>query len=884
MPVEHRILSIALSVCTLFEMAAPGHLSAQLHRDSPPPGAKSHIVVPGPRYEAQGFKRWFFGNGYRDIWTAPVEVEVLDLENEAGGLSVLETGGYGQTFTLEFRAPDGLDYAVRSLDKDPTRRLDPLLQGTLVASIIQDQTSGFLPTAGPVVDVLLEAAGLLHPRHKLVVVPDDPRLGEFREEYAGLIGMFVDRPQEGPDNTPGFGGSRRISGTDRFIEELEEGSCVQADSREFLKARFIDLLVGDRDRHEGQWRWARFPDGPDCSTWRPIPEDRDQAFIYNDGVMMWLYRRVEPRMVRFGPEYPELYGLTFNGWEIDRQFLSELDEEAWVEVAEELREDITDEVIERAVRRLPSTHYDLRGPWIVESLKSRRNALTDAALRYYRMISVEVEVTGTDRDEISVFEHHADGSMTLTLTYADGPLSDAPHFRRTFNPEVTKEVRLFLKGGEDRVEVRGGRGEITVRAIGGGGDDVFINGSGASRSLTRFYDDRGNNRFDGPATVDEAEFEQPPSTNLVHQYALDWGRVRRLIPLVTYSPDIGAQFGIILGSDKYGFRKVPWASRQTVRAAVTSVGPEPILSWDARFRQAMGKGDALVHVEYSGINILRFHGFGNGTAIEDPDHDRYKVEQRELVLAPAIEWTFGYEATGGEEPVAQFFPKLRLGLGPILKHSVTPLKDNEDRFIGGIDPLPTGVGDYGQVGVRGWMDIDTRDNTAFPTRGIRLIAGGSVFPSAWDVEEAFGELHGSLSTFLTPGEGTRVPTLALRAGGKRVFGSYPFHEAAFVGGHEDVRGLRKERFAGDAALFANAELRIPLSRFSMIFPAELGILGAADVGRVFYDGDAAGTDLWHNGVGGGIWLSLMDRIQTVSLSIIKGEDVTGVYFRAGLLF
>ncbi len=58
------------------------------------------------------------------------------------------------------------------------------------------------------------------------MVPDDPRLGEFREDHAGLIGMFIDRPQEGLDNTPGFAGSTRISGTETFLEELEEAGVL----------------------------------------------------------------------------------------------------------------------------------------------------------------------------------------------------------------------------------------------------------------------------------------------------------------------------------------------------------------------------------------------------------------------------------------------------------------------------------------------------------------------------------------------------------------------------------------------------------------------------------------------------------------------------------
>jgi outer membrane protein assembly factor BamA len=227
---------------------------------------------------------------------------------------------------------------------------------------------------------------------------------------------------------------------------------------------------------------------------------------------------------------------------------------------------------------------------------------------------------------------------------------------------------------------------------------------------------------------------------------------------------------------------------------------------------------------------------------------------------------------------------MRIGVGPILKRSNTPTEENEDKFIGTLDPAPLGIGTFGQVGGRGWIDIDTRDNSAYPTSGFQLLASAALYPSAWDVKEAFGHIQGSVSGFLSPGSSEKSPTLGFRVGGKKVFGTYPFHEAAYLGGDDNVRGLREERFAGDAAVFGNAELRLPLSRFSLLFPTEFGLHGAADFGRVFFDGDPSDADDWHTAFGGGIWISLLDRIQTLSISVMSGEDLTAFYLKAGLHF
>ena len=149
--------------------------------------------------------------------------------------------------------------------------------------------------------------------------------------------------------------------------------------------------------------------------------------------------------------------------------------------------------------------------------------------------------------------------------------------------------------------------------------------------------------------------------------------------------------------------------------------------------------------------------------------------------------------------------------------------------------------------------------------------------------EAFGEVDGAASVYLTPGSGLG-PTLALRAGGKHVFGdSIPFHEAAYLGGASDVRGYFENRYAGESAAFANAELRFKLFRYNLLVPTDLGLLGIADIGRVWLDGDPSEADDWHAGVGGGLWWAFVGK-QTLSLAIVNGDDRTGVYIRAGFLF
>ena len=888
-------LVLALSVSTESipqeELPPPGH---RIHRSIPPQGAKTHVVIPGERFRASGFKRWLYGSDYRDLWTTPIEVAVLDLGRVGGGLTPLRTGGFGQSISLHFTGEDGRRYTVRSLDKDPTKRIWDELKNTVVDDVLQDMISALLPTAGLVVDPLMEATGILHAKHTLVVIPDDPRLKEYREEFAGLIGMLQEHSSEGPDDTPGFAGSRKISGTEKLWEHLEKTPCNRVDARAYLKARLMDFLINDKDRHYGQWRWARFPAG-DCHTWVPIPEDRDQAFIDFDGFAMAVARRGLPRQIEFNDAYPSLVGLSITGWEMDREFLVELDKTVWDSVVTEFHRDLPDPVIEDAVRKLPPPYYKIVGEALAKALKARRDALPKFVSRYYALITREAEIQATDQDEYAHCEHLPSGDLLVRIGLMEGPdggARETPYFQRTFHPQETREVRLYLRGGADHAEISGAKGRIAVRIDGGGGDDTFTNTSQASAVKTRFYDYRGENRFakGQGAKIDERPYKRPPAPILRARYALDWGLQTMTFPILMANPDLGLFVGGFGSRQYFGYRKTPFSSSHSFNAGLASHRLKASVSYTGTFRQLLLDLDARIHLKYSGIQVIRFNGFGNTTEILGPS-SFYEVEQNHFAFAPSFEFR-AEENEGHTEGMGSLRSALTIGLGPIIKYSDTPLGSNKDKFIGHHPEYYYGTDSFGQVGAQGEIAYDTRNNSGYATRGVLVRIAGAVYPGVWDVESAFGTIDGEARTYMTARIPTS-PTLALRAGGKKVWGTFPFHESAFLGGpgltgsdvsNGSLRGFRKNRFAGDTALYGNSELRLVLAKIKLLVPGELGLFSAADAGRVIFAEDPDDADTWHTGVGGGLWLSFLQRRQTLSIAVVQGDDLTGVYLRAGLTF
>jgi len=820
------------------------------------------VVTPGPDYGAGSLHRLLMGAHYRDLWTTPIAVDVLDLDREAGGLTPTACGGGRQTKSVRFRAAGGREYAFRSVDKDPTLALPQDLRRTFAREVLQDQISSAHPAAPLVVAPLLQAAGVLHAPPVMAILPEDARLRSLPCARAGMLGMLEERPTDRADGE-GFAGAVDFVGTQKLLDRLEENPAHRVASRDFLTARLLDVYVGDWDRHADQWRWARFDDGADDRSrvhhWRPIPRDRDQAFSRLDGLLPWLSGFYHPELVGFEDEYPSLRRLTWTGRGIDRQLLASLDRRTWDSLATAVQARLTDSVIDAAVRRLPPEYYARGGPELARALRARRDHLPQAAARFYALLARVPEIHASDAGEDGAIERLGDGRVRVALTARGRPSYD-----RTFDPRETEEIRLYLHGGDDRLLVRGGdRGPI-VRVIGGGGDDVLVDSARGGKQ--RFYDDRGNNRFGrGAGTkVDTRRYEPPPRDSLTLLGPPDQGSVVNPISWLGYSSDLGVFLGGGFVHTGYGFRHVPYKTRWMVRAGWAFGAQRGRTEVEGEFRGLVTPAIATLYLRASGIEALNFYGFGNETP-DTGSTDFYELHQQQYVVAPGIAFLMGKAG--------------KLSFNGVFKHART--EPEPGSFIAVTGPY-YGDGDFSQLGVQAGFRWDTRDLTNFPTRGLYLDLAGSYYPAALDVADPFLALRGEISTYLSVGH-PAAATLALRAGAGDVTGSsVPFHEVIYVGGARTVRGFPEHRFAGGPGVWGNAELRVKLFNIFVFLPGEVGVLGLADVGRVYLTNDP--NDVWHSAAGGGLWLSFLNRRNTLTVALAQSAEHTGLYVRAGFMF
>jgi hypothetical protein len=815
------------------------------------------VVAAGPRYEAGAVHQLVLGRHYRDLWTEPFRVPVLDLEGFAGGLTPLRRGGGLQTRSLKLRGADGREYTFRSVDKDPSPILDSLLWNTVVDDLIQDGVSSEHPLAALVVAPLLDAVGVLHAEPSLRIMPDDPALGEFRGEFAGVLGLIEEKPDENADGSPSFGGATRVVGSDRLMERIDEGPADQVDARAFLTARIMDLLLGDWDRHRDQWRWATLDEG-DRRSWLPIPRDRDQAFSRFDGLAFGAVRVYKPQLVTFEARVPDIVGLHWNGRELDRRFLSGMERTAWDSIGAWIQERLTDDVIDGATRRLPPRIYDLNGHDLAATLRWRRDHLRDIWTAFYELLARDVDVVGTDADEVAVVDRTDAGSVVVTIR--DGQEGGRPYFDRRFPVTETREIRLYLKGGDDRVVVdgSGGRG-ITVRVIGGRGDDVFET-AGGSDGL-RLYDDEGTNvvRGDGPS-IDTRPFDEWVWSVENRDQPRDWGQ--RWVPLLwsSYSSDLGPFLGGGTRLERYGFRARPYRTAVEMRAGVAPAHATGRAEVAVRWRRENSPVFASVKARASGLDVIHWYGLGNATS--GGGGAFHAVDARTASLSAGVGMTSHSGLTA------------EVGLAV----SAFTASGEDGRYFATVRDTLYGAAGFGQLGVRAHVTVDPYSGRPTRTLRVRGEASGEIVPATGDVETPFGATEGEISALLHP-SGSAASVL-VRGGGRKVWGRFPWQEAAFLGGPGTLSGWAEQRFAGDASVWLSGEARLRVLRALLLVPADVGVFGVADAGRVFIDGSSPGG--WHTSLGGGVWITPAGQPSTIRVGIANSVEATKVFASVGL--
>lgn len=813
----------------------------------------SAIISASDRYKnPSGLRKTILGGNYRPEWSIPVKLKEFNIRKEKGGFKIESLGGGMQAKSLRLTDKNGKEWILRSVDRYPEKAIPEDLRNTIAKDISQDLISSDYPYAPFVAGSLAKATGIITATPEFFFVPDDPALGFYRKLFANTV-CELEAAEPTPDNSD-------TKSSSKVISKIFEDNDHNVDQEAVLRARLLDNLMGDWDRHADQWRWGVRDTGKG-RTYYPIPRDRDQAFFNSDGLLVWFFARNRfPYLHGFKNNISRVNWLNYQSRDFDRFFLNQPDEQAWRTVIDGFVKNLPDTVITGSVKKLPPEIYAVSGQKMIDKLKSRRDVLKKEALKYYSFLAKKVNITGSNEVEYFTVGRAGDGLQVTVLGQTKSSDSGFLMYSRVFNRHQTKEIRLYGLNGNDKFTIEDSvSGKIRLRIIGGKGSDTFtIKGN----IKNRIYDLAAEKNIVQQSNRSVIRFSDDPAVNNYRSSSFNYNTHNFPVIALGYNTDDKLIAGLEFDSKTYGFRNDIFSTNQSISALYAFSHKAYRVKYAGIFNSVIGKSDIVANAEYVQPTVANFFGLGNNT-VKAPGKSagyyrvRYTYAEATALLRRRLN------------------DVVNISIGPSWYHYQNNYQNNKNRILS--NPAETGLDsasvystkDY--VGAIFKVDINYINKEFFPTRGVLWNNEIRTMRSLNKSGNNITKLVSNMQVYAPLREPDKVVAV-LKMGGGHIFNrNFEYFQALHLGADNFARGFRKDRFSGSSLLYASLELRVKLFKSqSYILPGNVGLIGFSEAGRVWLKGET--SKRWHPSYGGGFYFAPFNLFFITGTAGFSAED------------
>ncbi|NAY91752.1 hypothetical protein GTQ34_07475 [Muricauda sp. JGD-17] len=832
-------------------------------------------------YKKGGFYKFLWGERYRKYFGELVTAPVAYLDTLYGGLSVVKEGGGHQSFSLRLQDENGKQYAMRSLKKNALKFLKFQLPGiaynqedyrdTWAEEVISD----FFTTAHPymqlVINPMAKAVGINHSDSELYYIPKQEALGEHNDAFGDELYFVERRPSDEQLNYKGYIRTIDASGkitdfesTTDMLEKIKSDESYTIDQKNFIRARIFDMLIGDWDRHQDQWRWIQYERPSGDKEFMPVPRDRDNAFPRFDGHALKLIKLFVPtsrRWQTFDKDIDNVKWQNMAGNKLDRALLNKYGVDTWRTEAEIIQKQLTPEVIESAFERLPIEVQDETATFIKESLKARLKSIDADAVTYANYLNRIVTITGTEKDDLFEIGRMPKGRTKITVKRIFSEEKNEVIYERVFNRSETKEIWLYGLGDDDKFEVSGnGENAIKIRIVGGYGEDGY---DITNKKRIKVYEwEHEDSEFDGE--MPSTQMSDIYKTNSYH-WRYFKPNTNILVPNLGFRTDDGIFTGL---GDTYtvnGLNGNPFRQKHQLAANYYFGFGAVELKYRGIFGNVFPKWNLEVEGYYTSDRYAKnFFGLGNESvnAEDNLGRDFYRARTRQLKASVGI----AYYSLRFKGLIESF-----------------RVNENSQRFFNPPNFNPEIFVNQTYVGGEVTGDYDRTDADDFPTKAIYigLSAGYKYNLSLEDNKFGYASLKVGFDHKLIPSGDLVLGTVAevkTNIGNNNFF----FYHAPSLGGDNGLRGFRDERFSGRAYFYQSTDLKLRLKQYlTAVSPVTVGIYGGFDYGRVWVEDDT--SNMWHTSQGGGFWISSLKAL-TFNIGYFNSRESNLVQVGFGLSF
>lgn len=806
------------------------------------------------------------GEHYRDLYYRQYPFPVVDLDTLHGGLTPIKKGGGFQTVSLRMETKEGKEYVMRRMRKSTKqfiqkslyaeKYLKDQLGNTLAEKFLLDFYTTAYPFASLLIGDLSDIVGVYHANPKIYYVPQQKSLGRYNEELGDDLYLIEERLDESFPDLESFGRPENIMSTEKVLRELKSDEEFTIELAQYIKTRLFDIWLGDWDRHHDQYRWRETEHDDGTITFAPIPRDRDQAFARFDGFFISLATRLVPqlrKMQSFSDNVRSLKDFSPEMYKVDKIVMRKSTKEQWLAQARFLQDKLTDEAIEQAARNFPDKLKDDNFTSIIQTLKTRRKHFSSWAEQYYDLLHENIIIHGTQKDDLFEVHHLPNGHVKVIVTRIKSSISAQDTIlNKTFHPDQTKEIWLYGLGDQDEFHVTGTTSSpIKMKIVGGQKKDTYR--IEHSKKLTVYDFKNEKSVFSGRSV----------SRHLTDDYDLnnyDYHKYKRMIPeyypALGYNPDDGVIVGGQVQLTQYDMELNPFTSQHALGLRYYSATSGFSVDYTGELAHIIGKNNARFQARYkSPVFAQNFFGLGNETENleEEKGISFYRTRLEQIDLSAAL---VRYGRTNSNVTLKIPFAYINPD-------------NNRTRFVDEFLPAEeTQVKRF--AGVEGSYTYRNKNNQPLSTLGFGFTLTGGWKTDLMDTDANFAYLNSSLKLEYPLTRDHRLSIATAFAIQLLSNDKFAFYQAATLGGRNGLRGFRNDRFAGQKAYVQSSDIRWNLLDFNTgILPAQLGLYGGFDYGRVWLNNDD--SNVWHTSYGGGLYIHTIN-VLTLHTSYFTSSD------------
>ena len=822
---------------------------------------------------------FLWGNRYRKYYSMPITAKVASLDTLLGGLTPIRKGGGTQSRTLRLKAKDGKQYVMRALKKEAVQYIQASLfkkqfvqkqfKNTASEDLVQDVFTGAYPYAPFVVENLSEAINIKKLNSKLFYIPKQDVLAQFNDEFGDELYLFEEHASDGNLTLDDKNFTGNIYSTYDVLKKIQENENQIIDEKEYIRARLFDMLIGDWDRHQDQWRWLEFKEN-DKIIFKPLPRDRDQAFsIMSDGFVLSTAVKLIPlaKLLRkYDEDLIDVKGFNIEPFPLDKAFISHLNEEDWKEQVTFIQNNITNKAIDIAFSNIPKELNDQTITNIKKILKERRSNLQKIADRYYNLLSKYAVVTGTNKKDVFSIRNLNNNDVEISIKRMKKDAISENYFTAIYKANCTKEIWMYGLDDEDTFEMIGKSNKIKIRIIGGQNNDKFIIPNGKNIVIYDYKTKKNDVTLAKKATLKLSDSYD------VNTY--DFKKVKtnqnQLIPIIGANPDDGLKIGFNNTFTNYGFERNPFTSQHQLKAAFYFATNGYEIHYKFEVANVIKNINFEINAGMQSPNFtFNFFGYGNETSNFDKDfglnYNRVKV--RSLTLNPHLKWK----------------NKSGVSLNWELNYENIEVHNTPNRFVNNTSILPNYLFEEVQfLGTNFAFKFENYDNKIYPTMGMKTHIQIGHKTNLNNKKNNFNYLIPELSfNHKIDTQGKWV--LATKLKSHINFGNeFEFYQAASIGGADGLRGFRNQRFSGNQSFYQNTDIRYSFSsQKTKLIPIRFGIYTGFDYGRIWFNNED--SQKWHNSYGGGFFINGAELI-SANLGLFNSSDGIRAAFSLGFQF